>query len=144
MKIYTDNGPAMAAAIDKIFGFSATHVEGMTFNVANECSPEYQGGTWAFVTNDEGTVGFWYPTDRPAYAVSVADNYFSHDAMDAESFGAACTLVGLNRLLWRLHAAREAPDALIDTFHALRDWIFDLGEHAEPFIDPETVAAFID
>lgn len=143
MKIYDDNGPAMAAAVDRVFGSTAMLIENALFSVADANSPQYFGGTWAFVTNDDQTLGFWYPTSRDTYAVEC-DNYFGHEAMDARSFGAACTLVGLNHTIWRMHAASMPVDALSDQFHALRHWIYDLGEGAEPFIAAGDVAGFTD
>lgn len=143
MKIYDDNGPKMAAAVDRVFGHQAMFVEGALFRVADINSPQYMGGTWNFVTNDEGDLGFWYPTGRDTYAVEC-ENYFSHEAMDAQSFGAACTLVGLNHTLWRLHSNGNNVDSLSQLFHRLQNWIYDLGEGDEPFVDSAMVASFTD
>ena len=143
MKTYSDNGSRMAAAVDRVYGPRAMHVENALFHIADINSPQYFGGTWNFVTNDAGDLGFWYPTSRDTYAVEC-ENYFAHEAMDARSFGAACTLVGLNHTIWRMHAAGMPVDALSDLFHRLQSWVYDLGEGDEPFIDSATVAAFTD
>lgn len=143
MQLYTDNGQRMAAAVDRVFGRQAMFVEGALFHIADINSPQYFGGTWNFVTNDEGTLGFWYPTGRDTYAVEC-ENYFTHNAMDAQSFGAACTLVALNHTIWRLHGNGNNVDDLSQLFHALRNWVYDLGEGDEPFIATGDVAGFTD
>lgn len=143
MKTYSDNGPMMAAAVDKVFGHRAMFIEGAMFHIADINSPQYFGGAWDFVTNDDGTLGFWYPTGRDTYAVEC-ENYFAHEAMDAQSFGAACTLTAVNHLMWKLHAAGENVAELSDLFIALQDWVYQLGEGEAPFIDSATVAAFTD
>lgn len=143
MQLYTDNGQRMAAAVDRVFGRQAMRIEGALFHVADINSPQYMGGTWNFVTNDDGTLGFWYPTGRGTYAVEC-ENYFKHESMDAPSFGAACTLVALNSLIWELHALALCSPALIDQYHALRNWIYDLGEGDVPFINTADVVGFTD
>ncbi|HBW09412.1 MAG: hypothetical protein JL55_18670 [Pseudomonas sp. BICA1-14] len=143
MKTYSDNGSRMAAAVDRVYGHRAMLIEGVLFHVADINSAQYMGGTWNFVTNDEGTLGFWYPTARDTYSVEC-ENYFAHEAMDARSFGAACTLVALNHAIWTLHAKGNDISALSETFHALQSWVYDLGEGDEPFIDTATVAGFTD
>ena len=143
MHIYDDNGSRMAAAVNRVYGTRAMLIEGALFHIADINSAQYFGGTWAFVTNDDGTLGFWYPTGRDTYAVEC-ENYFSHEAMDARSFGAACTLTALNYTIWDLHAKGNDISALSDQFHRLQDWIYDLGEGAEPFIDTRAVAGFTD
>lgn len=143
MKIYDDNGPKMAAAVDRVFGRQAMLIESFVFDTAFTSSDDYQGGTWAFVTNDDQTLGFWYPTSRDTYAVGC-QNYFQREAMDARSFGAACTQAGLNSLIWKLHNEGRNIDRLSDQFHALRNWIYDLGEGDVPFINTADVAGFTD
>ena len=143
MKTYSDNGSRMAAAVDRVYGPRAMHVENALFSVADMNSPQYFGGTWNFVTNDAGDLGFWYPTGRDTYAVEC-ENYFSHEAMSAQSFGAACTLTALNHTIWNLHARGNDISALSDLFHRLQDWVYDLGEGDEPFIDSADVAGFTD
>jgi hypothetical protein len=143
MKIYDDCGPAMANAVTKVFGHRAMLIEGGLFHVADINSPQYMGGAWNFVTNDEGTLGFWYPTARDTYSVEC-DNYFRHEAMNAPSFGAACTLTALNHAIWTLHRKGNDISELSELFHTLQNWVYDLGEGDEPFIDSAMVAGFTD
>lgn len=145
MHTYTnDHSAEMANAIHKVYGTPiAIKLESDVYDCIKLNSPDYDGGSWAFVTNDDHTLGFWYPTDRTHYAASC-ENYFTRDAMDAKSIGAACTLVALNHLLWDIYNAGNHQFAarLSDQFHALRDWIFDLSE--EGILDGAAIAGFID
>lgn len=145
MRTYTtDRSAEMADAIHEVYG---THIAIELENAIYTCmelnSPDYEGGCWAFVTNDNHTLGFWYPTDKPAYEASC-ENYFTHKAMAPESIGAACTLVALNHLLWAVHSVgnHQLAAKLSDQFHALRNWIFDLSE--EGTLDGVSIAGFID
>lgn len=143
MKTYSDLGPAQAAAVARAYGGLAVILESLVFHTAEQCSAEYRGGCWVFVTNDAEDLGFWYPTGQPTYPVSC-ENYFQSAAMDAPSFGAACTVVALNHLIWRLHAKGLDTDALSDQFDRLRFWIFDVAESATPFLNGMDIAGFID
>lgn len=143
MKIYSDNGSHMAAAVARVYGRRAMDIEGTMFSIADTTSPDYIGGSWAFVENDAGTLGFWYPTDEASYGVAC-QNYYDNPAMDARSFGAACTLCAVNSVIWQLHHSGKDIDSLATQYHALRNWIYDLGEGDEPFIDTATVAGFTD
>ena len=144
MQTFTpDNSEAMANAINRVFApFDQLGLEQAVFSTADENSTTYDGGTWHFVTN--GTVGFWYPADHKTYGVACP-NYYLNDAMQAKAFGAGCTLVAFNTLLWFLHQ-RQMPedilDAANDLYYALRNWIFDLSEAGE--LDGAAVASFID
>lgn len=146
MKTFTnDNSQAMADAIHAIFGRQAMFVEGLLFHCADATSSDYRGGSWAFVTNDEGTLGFWHPVDQPAYSVAC-QNYYENPAMGAKSFGAACTLLGLNQLVWRMHEAGETTitQQLTELYHATRHWIFDLAEDPANGLDFSSIYGFID
>ena len=145
------NSEAMANAINRVFApFDQLGLERAVFSTADENSTAYDGGTWHFVTSGtwhfvtNGTVGFWYPADRETYSVACS-NYYLNDAMQAKAFGAGCTLVAFNTLLWFLHQ-RQMPedilDAANDLYYALRNWIFDLSEAGE--LDGAAVASFID
>ena len=135
----------MADAVDRVFGRQAMFVEGRLFHCAGANSSEYQGGSWAFVTNESGDLGFWYPTDQTTYPVAC-QNYYSNEAMDAKSFGAACTLVALNQHVWRMHEAGEDVIAKASStqYHALRNWIFDLAESPDSGLDTASIYGFID
>lgn len=144
MKTFTPNdSDAMADATNHVFGLLATRTEGYVFHTASKNSDEYRGGTWAFVT--DGALGFWYPLGQDTYPVAC-ENYYDNLAMDAKSFGAACTLIAINRVAWALHESGEHIGAAkaSNLYHALRNWIFDLGEGDTPFIDSAAVAGFID
>lgn len=141
MKLYDDLGAAQLAAESAVFHNLAPLLQSAVFGTADANSAEYNGGSWAFVTNDKGTLGFWYPTDQPTYPVSC-QNYYEDPAMPAKSFGAACTLVALNGLIWNIHATGQNVNGLSDLFYALRNWIFDLGEQGQ--LDTAAVAGFID
>lgn len=145
MHTYTnDRSAEMANAIHKVFGTHiAIELETSVYTCMEINSPDYDGGSWAFVANDDHTLGFWYPTDQPHYTASC-ENYFTHDAMDAMSIGAACTLIALNHLLWGVYSAGNHQTAakLSDQFHALRNWTFDLSEAGT--LDGAAIAGFID
>lgn len=145
MRTYTTNRSAeMANAIHEVYGTHiAIELETSVYTCMEINSPDYDGGSWAFVTNDDHTLGFWFPFDQLSYAARC-DNYFTHDAMDAMSIGAACTLVALNHLLWGVYHAgnHQAAAKLSDQFHALRNWVFDLSEAGE--LDGTAIAGFID
>lgn len=141
MKTRDDLGHRQATAEHRVFGAIAPTLQNMTFQVASANSTDYHGGSWAFVSNDDDSVGFWYPTDQPNYPVAC-ENYYSDEAMPAKAFGAACTLVALNQFLWHMHSAGHNADALSDQFHALRNWVFDLADEGQ--IDGAAVAGFID
>lgn len=146
MKTFTpDNSDAMAKAIFDAFGpFSNLGLEQAVFATAEGTSEAYDGGSWTFATNDDGTIGFWYPNDSPAYSVAC-QNYYEHPAMPATAFGAACTLVAFNQLIWMLHqrnVGSDIVDLASDHYHRLRNWIFDLADEEQ--LDGTAVAGFID
>ncbi len=146
MRIHTpDDSPAMANAINRVFApFDQLGLESAVFNVASENCATYDGGLWNFAVSEDGKFGYWYPADQDTYAVAC-QNYYEDPAMPAEAFGAACTLVAFNTLIWHLHE-RKVPedilDAANDLYHALRNWIFDLSEAGQ--IDGAAIAGFID
>jgi hypothetical protein len=146
MRIHTTaNSEAMANAIARVFGpFDQLGAEAAVFNVASDNCATYEGGCWNFAESDDGQFGYWYPADQDTYAVACA-NYYQNDAMPAEAFGAACTLVAFNALIWHLHSRNvdsDIVDAASDLYHALRNWIFDLSEQGQ--IDGSAIAGFID
>jgi hypothetical protein len=146
MKTFTpDNSDAMCDATNAVFRHLAPMTEGYLIHTAVKNSDEYRGGSWAFVTNDDGTLGFWHPLDQASYPVAC-ENYYDNLEMDAKSFGAACTLIAINRIAWAMHERGEPAlsRTASDLYHALRNWIFDLGESETPFIDSAAVAGFID
>ncbi|KII34889.1 hypothetical protein NL64_06425 [Pseudomonas fluorescens] len=146
MKTFTPNdSDAMCDATNGIFRTLAIAAEGYVFHTAGKNSDEYRGGSWAFTTNDNDTLGFWYPLDQATYPVAC-ENYYENLAMDAKSFGAACTLIAINRLAWKFHEAGQPAlsKEASNLYHALRNWIFDLGEGDTPFINSAAVAGFID
>jgi hypothetical protein len=140
-----EHSTAMANAIDRIFGAQAMFVEGLLFHCAGTSSSEYRGGSWAFATNDDGTLGYWYPLDRDTYPVAC-QNYYDNSAMDAQSFGAACTLIAVNQHAWRMHEAGEQAIAKSASamYHALYDWIFTLADQPDSPFDGGAIAGFID
>lgn len=143
MKTFTHDNPGpMQRAMHAIF--RADHlVERACLIKAAQCSLEYDGGTWAFDTNDEGTLGFLYPTSRDHYKVDCT-NYFSHPKMDSRSFGAALTLLSVNHLCWRCHedGIEDGAKFFHDLYFQLRDWVFDLSDAGE--LDGAAIAGFID
>lgn len=145
MRTFTpDDSDSMANAIGKAYGkFLTLQPEAAIFDLAENTSEEYDGGCWNFVANDDGDLGFWYPTDKDTYAVSC-ENYYENKAMDARAFGAALTLVTINQLIWSLYhlGNQAASQVLSDKWHALRNWIFDLSEQGS--LDGQAIAAFID
>lgn len=146
MKTFTPkNSYAMANAIARAFNpFQNLGLEQVVFATAEDNCEAYDGGSWAFVTNGEGSLGFWYPTDAPAYSVAC-QNYYEHPAMPATAFGAACTLIAFNQMVWMLHQRgldSDIVDAASTQYHALRNWIFDLSEQG--LIDGTAIAGFID
>ena len=141
MKTYDDLGHKQSFAEAKVFHNLAPMLQTSVFGTAANNSSQYDGGSWAFVTNDDGTLGFWYPLNQPNYPVSC-QNYYEDPAMPAKSFGAACTLTALNGLIWNIHATGYSVDGLTRLYHNLRNWIFDLGEAGE--LDTAAVAGFID
>jgi|GEM_PF-2887810 len=145
MKTYTNESSAMAAAVDQVFGRQSMFIEGLLFHTASNTSDDYHGGSWAFVTNADGTLGFWYPTGQPTYPVAC-QNYYENPAMDALSFGAACTLIALNRHVWRMHEAGEDTLTKVAStqYHALRHWIFTLAEDPASGLDTASIYGFID
>lgn len=138
-----DNSQAMADAINRVFApFDQLGLQEVVFANAQQQSHEYDGGSWAFET--DGTFGYWYPLDRPTYAVSCP-NYYENPAMPAKAFGAALTLVTFNHMIWVLHGRGVSSDILDvanDLYHGLRNWLFDLAEAGE--IDSEAFTRFID
>ncbi len=141
MKLYDDLSAKQLAAETAVFHNIVGILQSAVFGTADANSSAYDGGSWAFLCNDERTIGFWYPLDKPNYPVSC-QNYYEDPAMPAKSFGAACTLVALNGLLWNIHATGQNVDGLSNLFHTLRNWVFDLGEQGE--LDTASVAGFID
>lgn len=145
MRIHTpDNSPAMANAINRVFTpFDQLGLEAAVFSVASENCSTYDGGVWHFAEGDNG-LGFWYPADQGNYAVAC-QNYYENPAMQDMAFGAACTLVAFNTLIWHLHerkVSEDILDAANDLYHALRNWVFDLSEAGQ--IDGAAIAGFID
>lgn len=144
MKTYTDLGAAQANAEHQAYDLLAIALQSSIFYVAADTCADYNGGSWAFAANDEGTLGFWYPLDQEFYAVNC-ENYYANPAMPATAFGAACTLLALNHLVWQFHSQGANPQTvrqLSDQFHALRNWVFDLSEANQ--LDGAAVAGFID
>lgn len=144
MKTYTDLGAAQGNAEHRVFDLLSVALQPAVFSVAADACADYSGGSWGFATNDEGTLGFWYPLDNEHYAVACG-NYYEDPAMPAKAFGAACTLVALNHLVWQSHGQGSDPQVvhrLSNQFHALRTWVFDLADAGE--IDGAAVAGFID
>lgn len=144
MRIFqpADNN-AMSDAVFAVYGQDMMNVEALLFDRASRCSPDYKGGSWAFVTDDDCTAGFWYPLGQDTYKVEVPGNYYQNDAMDAMSFGAACTYCAANDILWMHHAKDriQAVRAASDRWHKLRNWVFNLIESDTlsdsiiPFVD---------
>lgn len=146
MRIHTPgNSTAMANAINRVFApFDQLGLEGAVFSVASENCADYNGGLWNFAVDAERGFGFWYPADEDTYAVAC-QNFYENPAMPAMAFGAACTLVAFNTLIWHLHERKVASDILDaanDHYHALRGWMFDLSEAGQ--IDGAAIAGFID
>lgn len=141
----TDNSAAMADAIFNAFGpFANLHLEQLVFATAQDNSDNYDGGSWIFKTNDDGTLGFWYPDTVFGYSVKCP-NYYTNPAMPATAFGAACTLIAFNHLIWRIHQqgiSSDIVDLASDQYQRLRNWIFDLAD--EGLIDGAAIAGFID
>lgn len=129
------------AAVNKVFGAYEPALS-ITVELAGRDFCDNEGPEfWQFVTNEDGTLGFWYPTMHETYNVTVPSNYYQNPAMDGQAFGAAVTLMAVNHLLW---ANQNQPDndALIEKFYKLREWIFDMSDVGQ--IDGAAIAGFID
>ena len=143
--ILNNAGDQMIQAVYKVFGVDCVELEGLVYDHARETSSEYDGGSWAFVTNADATVGFWYPLDKETYKVSCAENYFDHDAMQAMAFGAACTFVKLRWLMYRVHSTGkdgERVRRLANLADSLRDFVYDLSEDSQ--LDGRAFSGFTD
>lgn len=146
MTLYTTgDSEAMANAIFNAYGpFADLQLEQRVFGVAQENSDNYDGGSWKFQTNEDGTLGFWYPDTVFGYSVKCP-NYYTDPAMPPTAFGAACTLVAFNHLIWMLHQKGVDSDILdlaSDQYRRLHHWIFDLSDRG--LVDGAAVAGFID
>ena len=110
MRVFTpDNSEAMANAINRVFApFDQLGLETAVFSVASENCATYDGGLWNFAVSEDGKFGFWYPAHQDTFAVAC-QNYYEDPAMPADAFGAACTLVAFNTLIWHLHG-RKVPE----------------------------------
>jgi len=147
MKTFTnENSQQMVDMQEKIFGVYFISIEANLFTAARKYTSNYTGGSWVLVTDDEETVGFMYPTDRPNYAVSVDSNGYEHPAMDAVAFGAALTIMVTNHMGWTYHERGHplAAQAMSDTYEKVRDFVFNLSSATTGFMDGSAVAGFID
>lgn len=76
----------------------------------------------------------------------ACENYYDNPAMDAKSFGAACTLIAVNRLSWQMHECgnKASAQTAAALYHALYDWIFTLAEDATSGLNTSAIYGFID
>jgi Antirestriction protein len=148
MKQFTpSDSTKMANAVNKVFGVFAMPLENAFCAMARDFAKDsYDGGCLNFVTNEEGTVGFWYPADHMTYDVTVPSNYYSNCNMQAVAFGAGLTLLVVNMLSWKFYEDGQAKLAndYSTLYQNLREFVFDLSEKEGDFMDGRAVAGFID
>jgi Antirestriction protein len=124
--------------LNKIFPFgrSPMLLEAVIAKMAREYSEDYTGGCWTI--RNVGTIMFVVPPEG-SYNVSAAGNYYS-GTMDANTFGAALTLMLFNRLLW------EAADKGAAEVNKLSDLYYKMLRAArrDKLVNASELNAFLD
>lgn len=98
-------------------------VENLIYSVAQRICPDYQGGSWEFVSVSDG-LGFAYPThaDELEAFTAFGENF----KMDKVSFGIACTLYAFNHAIWHFHDKGDMSRVAVmdNLYHRLRHWLY--------------------
>lgn len=147
MKKFTnDNSQQMVDMQAKIWGINFMSIEGNLSTAARKTCPDYDGGSWALITDDAETTGFMYPTGADTYAVGVATNGYDNPAMSSVAFGAALTIMVTNHMSWVYHERGQdnAAQTMAKHYERVRDFVFDLSDADKTFMDGAAVAGFID
>lgn len=112
-------------------------LERIVFNNAGAYCEDYNGGNWSIARCGE----FVYvvpPTGT--YTVTNPNNYY-RGTMDQNSYGAALTLLIINKLIWDAHesAKMDLCQRLTEMFYSLRDAVYN-----DSNLNGGEIAAFLD
>jgi hypothetical protein len=127
IEAYTVSRHARIGTLPRHFGRHMLTFEGMVYNLMRQFSPQYAGGTWAYLELSNGSFYMTPPPDK-SYRLTIHSNGYDGE-MTADATGITVCLFAYSLLSFEY----RGTDVFARHFHRLRDFALGHAESAQIF-----------